>query len=685
MRRIVIPGLISLLLVLMLFAGCFSSGLAEVEFDPLDAFRGRIGDIGFALPGLPCVFRGVDVDAYFTDSVQLFGQCGLDGCEFQVCSADITPRIEAQKADHPERSGAENEKNALFDFMTFYVYFYDGVIGQVTADDESGMIIFDYTFPDSPGSTYTAKGFLRGSQAVSLFIENCSHSEKALSLLAPLTDEQRNAFLHQTPVFEDMMGITMAFPNEPYVFTDSEGNVMALCFTKDFTRVVAQYIPIGLTLSGEADDEMKEMMNDLAKRAAATLGEEAPEIRNGVLSGSEELRQYDFTFDSSLGFGPAAEERWLGRVYAGEGGIWYLLATDSSSGRGFMDSCSLSDDSAEPSYSGLWIQAEMALAKDRTPGNAPSALRQFIRDLYHILDKGVYRDIISPDDIEVGDAIYADGHWIRTLTIGSSDLYALLLMSSDQATAVIDEIHVICVEDIDYRYGSYFTACCIKAAEGSEADDMLDQFANRAEPDLSFRWTGTRYQADFRYMDRSDFHYYLTTVTAAAPVQVVPMSEDWSADGLSGYSPVTAQEFFEGWEKFNQLYAGSFPLEMVDEAATGADGTEMYSGVFGDSTYVVLICNPDGKHVIDRVQFFNFEQFPPQTLLGGLFSLGIMTGMPEDQFVKMLLMLQEYPLWEDLLNMYPVAAWNGKMLLMNEDEYEGMYIPAGMIATFNQE
>ncbi len=51
----------------------------------------------------------------------------------------------------------------------------------------------------------------------------------------------------------------------------------------------------------------------------------------------------------------------------------------------------------------------------------------------------------------------------------------------------------------------------------------------------------------------------------------------------------------------------------------------------------------------------------------------------------MLLMQQKYPLWEDLLNMYPVAAWNGKMLLMNEDEYEGMYIPAGMIATFNQE
>ncbi len=476
----------------------------------------------------------------------------------------------------------------------------------------------------------------------------------------------------------------MAFPTKPYIFTDDNGVTMAFCLTRDFDRIIAQHIPIGLTVSAD-EDELEEWMNTLAKQAAGSLCPEEPEIQNGIVSGSEELWQYDFSFETALGFNPRFPEKWIGRVYTGEDGIWYLLATDSSAGQGYMNSCNLSEEKEKHTSSGVWIKAEIAKAKERKPENAPSTLRQFIRDFYHFLDSGAYRDIMSPDDIEIGSAVYMDGHWVRTLTIGSSDLYALLLLPSDDENAVVNEIHVLCGEDIDYRYGSYFTAGCIKAAEGTEQDDVLDRFAASTAPDVSFKWTGERYQADCRYVDRSDFHYYLMTVKAAVPETGLPMSEDWAVDGLYETNPMTVQEFFEGWERFNQLYAGNIPLEIVDEASPGTDGTEMYAAVFGDSTYVILVCRDDGEHLIDRIRIFNFEEFPPQTYLGGLVSLAIISRMPSDQFIRTSLALQEYPLWEDLFNMYPVAAWNGKMLLLDDDEYNGMYIPIAVIATFQKE
>ena len=683
------PGkMIAVLLSVAILCGILSAATAEgpVEFDPLEVFRGKIGNIGFALTGIPWVTHEDDMEDYWTDSIILGGHCGLDGCEYQIRNADISPRIEKQKKDHPERSDAENEKNALYDYMTFYIDYFGGETGQVAYDEEEGMMTFPYTYPDSPGCTYSAKGYLRGTEAVYLLIQDCDHSEEALSMLKPMTDEERQALLlSQTAVYEDFMGLGMVFPTKPYVFTDSRGVTMAFCFTRDYDRVVAQYIPLGLTVSADGG-EVEESLAYLAKQAAGTLAMEEPDIRNGVVSGSEELWQYDFSFETSLGYEPLSPEKWLGRVYTGEAGMWYLLATDSSAGRGYMDSCDLSKETARSTFSGMWIKAETAMAKDREPGSTPSTLRQFIKDFYQFLSKGAYRDIMPPDDIDIGGAVFADGHWVRTLTVNSSDLYAVLLLSSDEPNAAVNEIHVLCGEEIDYQYGSYFTAGCIKAAEGTDQDDALDRFTASTDPDVSFKWTGKRYQADCSYVDRSDFHYYLMTVKAVQPEAEQPMSEDWAVDGLSETDPMTAQEFFESWEKLNhQLYAGNFPLEIADEAVKGADGTEMYTAVFGDSTYIMLVCKDDGKHLIDRIHVFNFEQFPPQTYFGGLVSLAVISRMPTDQFVRMVMALNEYPLWEDLINMYPVAAWNGKMLLLDDDEYNDMYIPVAMIATFRKE
>ena len=64
---------------------------------------------------------------------------------------------------------------------------------------------------------------------------------------------------------------------------------------------------------------------------------------------------------------------------------------------------------------------------------------------------------------------------------------------------------------------------------------------------------------------------------------------------------------------------------------------------------------------------------------GGLLALACVTGMPDEQFWLMLMMLGEYPDWEDLAQLDPIVGWNGKQLVLSEEEFEGKMIPAAYI------
>ena len=672
--------ILAVALLLLLAAPAASLAAGGVQFDPLEVFQGRVGNIGFALPGMPLVIHEADVKDFWTDSTQLNGNCGIDGCEYQLHIADISPLIDTKNKENPDAAEGENQMAALLDYASFYIRYYDGAIEDVRSDPEQGLLTFRYSYPDSPGVSYSSKCYLANSTAVCLMAEECEHNEKALSLLKPMTQEERQAYLARTPDIIDFMGISMLFPYSPYVFTDDQGVTMAFCFAKDYTRIIAQYLPVSMDM--ELDEET---MEKLAKRLAGTLGEEDINILDGVLAGNEELRQYDFTFQSSLGNGEYLQEKWDGRVYASESGIWYLLASDGEIAQQLMKSCDLSAETPERSYSGLWVEAEAIQARERDPEPAPSSLRPFLKDLRNLLESGEYHEIISADDLQLGNAFWSDGRWTRTLTIGSPELFAVLVMSSEEKNAVVNEIHIICGEEIDYRYGSYFSACCAKAAEGTAEDGTLDGFVHNAEPDLTFAWTGKRYRADNAYVDRSDFHYYRMTVTANAPADVRPVTGEWVFGQLTDSGAMTIQEFCDGWEQINQtLYANMFPLT-AGETMQADDGQELHMLMFGDSSVITLVCNPDGLERISGINIMNFEEFPPQTFLGGLLSLAVITRMPMDELVRMTLMLQEYPLWEDLNNMDPVAGWNGKALVLSDDEYNGQYIPIGYIVSFPEE
>ncbi len=60
-------------------------------------------------------------------------------------------------------------------------------------------------------------------------------------------------------------------------------------------------------------------------------------------------------------------------------------------------------------------------------------------------------------------------------------------------------------------------------------------------------------------------------------------------------------------------------------------------------------------------------------------SLAAVTDMPDDQFMLITAMLQEYPTWQDLTGLLPIAGWGGKLLTVTDIDTDGDIIPAAYI------
>ena len=131
------------------------------------------------------------------------------------------------------------------------------------------------------------------------------------------------------------------------------------------------------------------------------------------------------------------------------------------------------------------------------------------------------------------------------------------------------------------------------------------------------------------------------TVAANALTKARQIAGEWIF-GLTGDSEaMTVQEFCDGWDQINRtVYANMVPI--TDRMTVPReDGQEMHMLMFGDSSAVLLMCDADGQERISSIMVLNYEEFPPQVLLGGLISFAVVTRMPMDELIRVTLMLQE--------------------------------------------
>ena len=675
--------MLSLLAALILFLACLSAraegALPEgkaVEFDPLTVFTGLIGDTYFALPGMPVRVQDADYEGYWTDSWQLWGTCGKDGAEFQLRTADIGLWIAGYQEKYPENSPEDMEIQAVFSYAAMMLRLMGGSVSNPYVTKKDGIRIqgFDYTYEDSPGHQYTAVCLLDGSRAVCLLAECCEHTEQAQALLRPATEEQKAAFAERQPETVDFFGLSLTFPYAPQA-VETEKASMALCFTADGTNIKADYVPVGLTMDGAGREEILLGMEKLAERASASVG--GTGVLGGVLSGGgDSAWQYEFTTVVDYGYGEDFGQKWLGRGYAGEAGIWYVMAADTEAGRAFMDSATFGLQEALDD-TGLLLDGLAAPAGERAEDDDPASLPQFAQAMADLIRSGACGSFLSIDDVRIGEALYSDDRWVRTLSLGFHELYALLLLSSQEEGAFVNVIHVIGSEKTDFEQFAAFAACCAAAAEGAEADFS----ALRADREKDFQWRGARYQAQDSFEERGgSFNYHLCTIQARAPKKMAGQPEDWDGSLTFADPSVTVRQFEARWEKLNQrLFSGAFSLA-ASEPMENDKGEIIHIFHFGENTFVLLTANgADADAPILKARACNLNEYPPQAYLGGLMALAALTDMPEDQFVYMTMMLEEYPLWQDLTGMWPVVGWRGKFLFLADDDMDGQLVPLALL------
>jgi len=670
------------LAVLMLLFVCLP-GQADVQaknelaYDPLDVYNGLIGNVYFALPGASFRLEDADMEGKWTNSYQLWGNCGTDGAEFQLRTADIGPWIAGYQEAYPDESYEENALQALYGYASMMIEMMGGTItGPKAAISEDFLyMVFDYTYADTPNAEYRASCVLDGSRAVCLCAEQCEHGKEAISRLGPATEEQKAAFAARRPETVGFFGLSVTFPYSPTV-TEHGNGTMALCFTDDFTLISADYIPVGINIDA-SEEEVRSSLQMLADQSMQSVGGEKAE--DGVLSGSADtLWQLDYTGKADFGYGEQFAQEWVGRVCVGEKGVWYFKATDTETGRAFMQSVGKAPEAPDgQEYTGLWIEGAAALAEERPDDGTPATLYQFTRDLYALLSQHAYGCASSPEDIKISQAFYSDGAWKRTVSVESADIFAVLSMASESERAFVNGLNALGVYDADLNAFLAFAACCAEAAEGSAARDPLTAFVSAPAEGEIYSFLQDRYHAQYfeRDPEGTELKYrgvFLEAHAAAPGENDIPYPGD-GADMVPFASPsVTVEEFLARWEALNQaFYHGAYPLMDLEDGYQDDDGSYVQVYLADGSAGVAVTADGEDKSaLISRLMVIDYAGDAPIAFLSGLMSLYAVSDMPMDTFVSLCMALTEYPLFQDLSDMWPIGAWNGCMLLTGEIEVD---------------
>ena len=655
------------LAALLLLSVCLPTQAAEVnplDFDPMEVFQGLIGSVYFALPGAPVLIRDADYPGQWTDSFQLLGNCYEDGAEYQLRTADISPWIAANQEEYPEDSYEENALQAMFSYASFMIEFMGGKItdSQAAFEEDYLYLKFNYTYPDTPGEEYSASCILDGTRAVCLCAEQCGHGKEALSRLAPATEEQKAAFAARQPETVNYFGLSVTFPCAPSV-SEKENSVTALCFPEDFTLVIADYIPVRVSI-GASEEEVKPSLQYLADREMQGLGGE--KANEGTLSGSADtLWQFTFTGTGDLGYGEPFAQSWVGMICISENGVWYFKASDTETGRAFIRSIRLAEETPDSADTGLDIQQAAALSEDRQDDGGPATLYQFARDLDVLFTDHAYNVAVDAQDLWISLAFYSDGAWRRAVTVNDGLIFAVLTLSSDSDTAFVNGLRVYGTYDADPNAFLAFAACCAEAAEGGAAREKLSQFI--ADPIEGNILPTGRYQAQYAVIDpeHTDLYYKTVILTARQPApqeNSIPAMKEGDSPSPIAESFMTAGEFLSRWEKMNQsAYDGAFPLTLYAGEAL-EDGDYMQPGLFGGATMVVLYLDgPEEDARISQIMVIDFSDTPPMAFLGGLLSFYAVSGIPDDIYAAMCMAITDHPLYDDLADLSPIIAWNGCM------------------------
>ena len=628
-------------------------------------FTGVYGNVAFQLPGMAECIRDGDMDDAWTDNWQLLGHCVEDNAEFQLHMADIAQLTAYFRENFPEDSEDIARAQALLNYGMFMPNSFGAEISDVQphGSRETGNLWIDvaFSYNDAPDIQYAGRFMLSGTKAVCLVMLDCGHAETVMNALRFVTDAERDKLLAEKnqPTYDTLRGLQMTFPAHP-TYIEEDGVERLACFTADWGLIQVQYQPIGLTLDA-TDEEVEESLGRIAADRML-VPFEADELLEPVMTRpAEHTVQLDFAFVNQTNLGEYGQ-RMLGRLYAGEYGIWYLYAPENDTGRAFLQTVRLSDEAAPEAAD----PGDSATEPGAEPAEGAATLPAFRQALEALLNRDNPGFVWKSGNFYWSEPVCSAGEWLRAVYLPEDIGAALIKLDSSAPDAAIREIVMLRyavaeggneAEDAANLAGwrTFARLCCL-ALRGDEACE--EERVAHAESALQYDRV--------RLLPRGEI----------PPVrEEIPYPDGSSIERIPD-SGITYAEFER---RFNALTDTGFSPSRLTYCLT-QNGARVY--MYGEDAVVMVYTDGESDDAaVDLIVLMASElELAPKALEATLLSFAAMTDMSQEEFVMCAYALMETPMWDELCERWPLLCRGSVAAHLQEDSVDGETVmPMGFV------
>ena len=647
--------MLSLILCLILTLGLPLTAPAEAPAaaaETMAFYTGVSGNVAFALPGAPEMLSEADMQGHFSDSRQLVGACMEDEAEYQLRSGDIAGFIEGMRKELAVQMPGATEDVIRVNALMSYCFMIPGTYGAQVLEanphgsKETGWLWIDYTFvyPDTPDVTYYGKAMLAGTRATGIVMAECPHTQDVLDRLRFLTDEElaaEKAAMEQETVCS-VHGLEMTFPREPVAYAIG-GAELTGAFCADWSSLTVQYQPVSAAVDPE-DETLQASLIDIARqRMLVPYGTE--QVNDPVMTfPAEGIAQLDFTTVNETSLGPYGQPMRC-RLCIGEGGLWYIYAADTDTGRAFLDSMH---------FGGV---EETQAAK---------TFPEFRDNLDALLPEGT---------LVWADPICSDGEWVRAGVSLTADLGGVLVYTDSSAEdAAIREIRILQMDGMSAETLA-LSEKCVTALSG----ESVTLEAPASEEAVQ---TAGGVQVGVQHFDPEDSTLVYDRVHLV-PEEVPEKREEipWPGDvevKHFEHGP-TAAEFDERLARIRPLLLpDSIMVEFVMADDTPNGPVRVYR--FGNEAIMLYLDGTEEDARISLAVIMSFDQNPPQVVGATMLTFAVLADADEADCRAISYILLETPMWDQLADRWPLLCRGGLCASLQQDGAGDDWQPMGFIA-----
>lgn len=342
-----------------LFALCLAlcllapSGWAEQsEATVSEAYRMMAGRISFSFPAAPSLVHEDDRTmeqslehggpyAAWTDKVQLAGET-QSGAEFRVHILNAEPMLAWIKENHPDEQEDQYPFHVLLNLAQYFADCLDGAIPEAPKMGYTGpqdaplpVIMFGYRTTRSATWHY-GKAMMDGSTAVFMMGRDDPAVLAAIKDMRAVDQEARDAYDARGPETVTAGKLQVTFPVPP-VQEDAVGHIAYHVLCPDGSLLEADYLEMPIWMLDE-DEDTNRAIKKITQNSADGYKERDVITEYEILKVADGLFGFSSKCQIQEMINGMIPVRALMYYYVSENGIYTVKATDTETGRAFLES-----------------------------------------------------------------------------------------------------------------------------------------------------------------------------------------------------------------------------------------------------------------------------------------------------------------------------------------------------------